>query len=146
MQNITLTATGINIDGRYFTVVNGYQSSKRGQFHIEYKSLLAVNLIRRWSKKLMFLFILVGSGLAFALPLVRSGFRLVGADTVFGAFGIAVGFVAVCLLAFFFSCRAYVEFTFIGGVIRVPCKMFGNDDTKQLVEEIRTQKERYKRA
>ena len=159
---ITLTAAGITVDGQYFTLVNGYQSGRQGQLHIEYKDLLAVERVRRRSKKMMFLFVGVGSlivaaiygidaliNIIFSDPVsaVKTGFRIARVFNVTGILNtIAAVFTGVvilaagCLLAFAFSNRAYIELTFIGGAVRVPCASMSKADAMRLVADIQQQK------
>jgi hypothetical protein len=148
---ITPAETGVVIDGKYFTVVGGYQSTKRGNFFIEYKNLLAVDRVRRRSKKIFFGFILLGSMWVAVPPLfniVRKAmifFDGIDMEYISVAIAVIVGIVFILsiifLLSLLFSNRAYIEFTFIGGVIRVPCPFMRKSDTLRLVSEIRKRKE-----
>jgi len=143
---ITPAETGIIIDGKYFTVVNGYQSTKYGDFFIEYKNLLSVDRVRRRSKKIFFAFILLGSMLIAAPPLfnILRQFAYFFGETeteyVVIAIVIAVILCVAFLLSLLFSNRAYIEFIFIGGVIRVPCSFMRKTNELRLVSEIRERK------
>ncbi|MCL2604127.1 MAG: hypothetical protein FWD90_06580 [Defluviitaleaceae bacterium] len=141
---ITLDETGINISGKYYTVVGGYQSSKQENFRIEYKNLLLVDHVRRRSKKIYFTFILFAS-LLVALPtVVIRLLQIIGlfTDTNVRSTIITLAFILslIFLVALFFSSRASIEFTFIGGVIRVPCSNMRKNDITQLIYKIRNKK------
>ena len=144
MNNITLTADGIIIGAPYYAIVNGYSYAKQEQFYIEYKNILTVDRVRRRSKKIFFSFILLGSLLTLVIPAIFRWLRAAqqlniveSAPNIIG--GIAV-LCAVCLIALLFSNRTYVQFTFIGGTIRVPCGSIKKTETARLISEIYSRK------
>lgn len=165
-QGIAFTETGITISEPYYICINGYLSAKRGQFHIEYKNLLAVEAICRRSKKAMFIFLSVGmlfamlvNGVQFLFgtllgsqdmaSMAKTSYKILGffsidtggLDTIIAVFIGSVIFIIVLMLIFVFSSKAFIELTFIGGTIRVPCKSIRSADTKGLVSEIQRRKE-----
>jgi hypothetical protein len=141
---ITHAETGISIDGKYYAVVGGYQSAKRGNFFIEYKDLLAIDFVRRRSKRIFFAFIFIGALWRVAPPVFNTLIRLVGlfggTEWYLAVLTIIVSLTSVCMLALLFSRRAYIEFTFIGGIVRIPCSSMRRTDALRLVAEIREKK------
>jgi len=126
-MGISLTAAGINIDGVYYALVNGYLSKKQERIYIAYNDLLAAEYVRCRSKKLMVAFALVGSIVGFAFAYIH---------LLANAFGFIVMLSVACLLAFMISSRAYIEITFAGGAIRVPCGSMRKSAALQFVQEI----------
>ena len=144
VDGISLSANGIAIDGQYYTVVNGYQSVKHGQFYIEYKNILSVAYVRRRSKNMFFMFILFASLLVTMLFLPKLVVNVVNLFTNEEIISTVIqGLTALCgiiLAILALSKRAYIEFTFIGGVIRVPCLSTSKLDAMNLVSKIQARK------
>lgn len=135
LEGITLVPDGININGKYFSVVSGYQSTHNGQVYIAYADLLAVDYICSRSKKILLAFVLVGSLVSVAVANIGI-LRLTGSSVFMGI----VLLCLACLLAFVFSNQAYIEFTYIGGVVRVPCGGMGKANAMRFIAEVRNRK------
>ena len=73
MENSTLILSGdsVKIQGRYYTVSNGFLSKQDGTVTIPYKDLLSADYVKRCSKRIMYIVLLLGS----LLLLVLSGGR-----------------------------------------------------------------------
>jgi hypothetical protein len=143
---ISLVDAGVTIHGRHYAVQNNYQSIRHRQIYIPYKDLLAVDRIRRRSKKLFFVFILAGSIMTALVNLIMRGFAFTryigGEDVLVNIIVVLTIITASFMLAVAFSSRAYIELTFIGGIIRVPCSSMSKAKALRLVAEIRKHKHR----
>mgnify|MGYP000899226806 CR=1 FL=1 len=75
MENTTLTLSGdsVKIQGRYYTVSNGFTSKQDGSVSIPYRDLLSVDYVKRRSKRVMYIVFVLGSLLILALSGVRTG-------------------------------------------------------------------------
>jgi len=73
MENDTLTllSDSVKIQGRYYSVSNGFISKVDGSVLIPYKDLLSVEYVKRRSKRVMYIVLILG----FLLMLVLSGVR-----------------------------------------------------------------------
>ncbi|MFY9174156.1 MAG: hypothetical protein WAO24_02250 [Peptococcia bacterium] len=74
MKNTTLTLSsdGVKIQGSYYTVSNGFTSKQDGSISIPYKDLLSVDYVKRRSKRIMYIVLLLGSLLILVLSGVRT--------------------------------------------------------------------------
>lgn len=74
MENTTLTISsdGVKVQGRYYTVSNGFTSKQDGSVSIAIKDLLSVDYVKRRSKRIMYIVLVLGSLLIFALSGVRT--------------------------------------------------------------------------
>jgi len=70
--SLTLTGNGVEIQGRYYTVSNGFTSKKEGPVSIPYGKILAVDYVKRRSKRIMYIILVFGLLLIFALSAVRA--------------------------------------------------------------------------
>jgi len=70
-NSLTLLSDGVKIQGRYYTVSNGFISKEDGSVLIPYKDLLSVDYVKRRSKRIMYIVLVLG----FLLMLVLSGVR-----------------------------------------------------------------------
>lgn len=70
--SLTLTSEGVKVQGRYYTVSNGFTSKQDGSVLIPYRDLLSVDYVKRRSKKVMYIVLVLGSLLILALSGVRS--------------------------------------------------------------------------
>ena len=159
---IHLNESGIFIIGKYYIIVGGYLSARQGDINIPYHELLAVEYIRRRSKRILFLFTIVGfllftimSGMNVLFDFLEmdfvtainrihhfalsSGYEHI-VNTVFFVAVAITGLGALLLLTLFFSNRTYIEITFIGGIVRVPCAAIRKAESKHLVSAIQTRK------
>ena len=144
INNITLTTDGIAINAPYYAIINGYSYTKQEQFYIEYRNLLAVDRVRRRSKKVFFAFILFGSLLIAIVPTISRWLRIANqlniTDSIPNILGSMVALCVVCLIALALSNRPYIQFTFLGGVIRVPCGSINKTEMTRLISEIHNRK------
>ena len=74
MENSTLilSGDGVKIQGRYYTVSNGFLSKQDGTVTIPYKDLLSADYVKRCSKRIMYIVLLLGSLLLLVLSGVRT--------------------------------------------------------------------------
>jgi|GEM_PF-898586 len=70
-NSLTLLSEGVKIQGRYYTVSNGFISKADGSVIIPYRDLLSVDYVKRRSKRIMYIVLVLG----FLLMLVLSGVR-----------------------------------------------------------------------
>jgi hypothetical protein len=71
-KQLELSADGVSIHGKYYTVSNGFLSETEGTLQLPYRDLLSVELVKRRSKKAMFAVLLLGCVLIFILSSVRA--------------------------------------------------------------------------
>ena len=142
--SLTVTPTGITATGRYYVLSAGYQTAQDGMQFIPYAELLNVERVRRFSKRTLLLFVAAGS-----IVIALTSF-LGDTASIFTAMeGIAavithflLGLAIVFLLALLLTYRAYIEITFAGGVIRVPCNSMGKEKSMRLVSEMQDNKDK----
>jgi succinate dehydrogenase hydrophobic anchor subunit len=74
MENTTITLSGdsVKIQGKYYTVSNGFLSKQDGTVTIPYKDLLSADYVKRRSKRIMYIVLLLGSLLILVLSGVRT--------------------------------------------------------------------------
>lgn len=74
MENTTITLSGdsVKIQGKYYTVSNGFLSKQDGTVTIPYKDLLSADYVKRRSKRIMYIVLLLGSLLLLVLSGVRT--------------------------------------------------------------------------
>lgn len=75
MKNTKLVLSGdsVQIQGKYYTVSNGFLSKQDGTVTIPYRDLLSVDYVKRRSKRIMYIVLLLVSLLILVLSGVRSG-------------------------------------------------------------------------
>jgi cytochrome c-type biogenesis protein CcmH/NrfG len=69
---LTLSADGVTIHGKYYTVSNGFVTKANGMCHLRYRDLLSVELVKRRSKKAMYAVLLSACVLMSVLMAVRA--------------------------------------------------------------------------
>ena len=72
--NLSLNADGVTIQGEHYTVSNGFLSKANGRVHILFKDLLSAEIVKRRSKKAMYVTLIIGCILIFALNYARNNF------------------------------------------------------------------------
>jgi len=135
----------VEINGIYYTVVNGYTKRTQGKLHIRYGSLLSVCYVKRRLKNVLFVFILVGSVLSIITSYLMSKMKLlrfineIGAsNTLQTLLTVIAVFFLFCMFALFFSKQPYIEISYIGGVVRIPCFRMGKLEAMELIAIIRS--------
>lgn len=69
---LALSADGVTIHGKYYTVSNGFVTKAYGTRHLRYRDLLSVELVKRRSKKAMYAVLLLACVLMSVLMAVRA--------------------------------------------------------------------------
>jgi len=141
---LTITPTGVSINGRYYTLSAGYQTAQEGMQFIPYAELLNVERVRRFSKRALLLFVAIGSVVVALTDFLGNSASIFTSmeDIVSVVTHYLLGLAIVFLLALLLTYRAYIEITFAGGVIRVPCTLMGKEISMRLVSEIQGNKEK----
>jgi len=113
MKNKKLTLLGefVNISGEYFTVSNGFVTKAHGEIQIKYSDILAVELVKHRSKKVMYVTLFLGG-----ILLLLSSF-----DSILPAIMFAILAVLICIagVVYLFTARHFVEFTTMRGTYRI---------------------------
>ena len=120
----TLIPGGIRISGEYYTVSNGLISKTHGKLHLHFQDLLAVEIVKRRSKKLVFAALILGSTLA-----LFSNFGGIAALTI------TVAVVCVILAVYLSSARRYVEITSMVGTYRIVVE-HRDSEIEKVVQEL----------
>lgn len=74
---IVLTAEGVLIQGKYYTVSNGFVRGAKGPRHLRYRDMLSAELVRRRSKRTMYAVLLAACILFAILTAIRSSIGVV---------------------------------------------------------------------
>ncbi|MCL2225495.1 MAG: hypothetical protein FWB96_11070 [Defluviitaleaceae bacterium] len=113
-MNSTLTFSDkrVSISGEYYTVSNGFIAEARGEIQISYKDLLAVEFVKRRSKKVMYAMLFPAATLMFAWNL-----KEIVPFAAMAVLAMVVCFMAVVYLS---SVRQFVEITSMKGTYRIP--------------------------
>jgi len=74
---LVLTAEGVLIQGKHYTVSNGFIRSAKGPRHLRYRDLLSAEIVRRRSKRAMYAVLLTACILFAILTAIRSNIRVV---------------------------------------------------------------------
>jgi len=110
-MNLTLLRDCLNIQGEHYTVSNGFVKKVYGDVQLQYKDMLAVELVRQRSKKMMYTMLLPAGILVFAFDL----------ESFVSMIIVAVLAIIICVMGLMhlFSVRQYVEFTSMKGTYRI---------------------------
>ena len=113
-SQVKLLSDRISISGEYFTVSSGFISKANGEIQLKYKDLLTVELVKRRSKKLMYVALFMGSILVFAVK-----FKL---DAVIPMAYLIILTLIVCAagIMYLVSVQRFVEITSMCGTYRIP--------------------------
>jgi hypothetical protein len=71
-KSLVLSADSVTIQGKHFTVSNGFLTKADGTVQLKKKDLLSVDIVKRRSKKGMYAVLILGSILIFVLSVIRS--------------------------------------------------------------------------
>jgi hypothetical protein len=161
-KSLILSADSVSIQGRYFTVSNGFMTKAEGVVQLRKKDLLSVEIVKHRSKKAMFAVLILGSILIFILSFIRAN---IGADNIIDIYDMArdtyelirdgrdsgiykqaraavmaimvfTGIITVFGAGYLFSGKKYVELTTMSGIYRVIMKR-GDNEAKSVVLQLR---------
>ena len=128
-NNLTLLDNSISIDGEHYTVSNGFVTKAYGEIRIRYKDLLAVEIVKQRSKKVMYT-MLIPTGILLFVWNFESFIPMIP---------IAILAVIVCVMAlmYFFSVRRFVEFTSMKGTYRIAVQR-GDSEIETIITQLQS--------
>ena len=125
-HQLTLHPTHIKITGQHYTVSNGFAAKAHNEVTLPYSDILTVELVKRRSKKMMYVILILGAVLIFALDF----------DGIAPAFVIALTTIICAIgVVLLFSNRQYVEITSMRGTYRIAVSR-GDAEAMGIVEQL----------
>lgn len=84
MENKTLilSHSGVDIRGKYYTVSNGFVTKEDSTVHLRNSDLLSVELVKRRSKKAMYVVLILGCVLISVLLIIRAEINSLAKDAL----------------------------------------------------------------
>ncbi|MCL1842971.1 MAG: hypothetical protein FWF79_04100 [Defluviitaleaceae bacterium] len=124
---IKLLETSVSIQGEYFTVNSGFISKVHGKLQLYYKDLIAVELVKRRSKKLMYVVLFLSGILMFLLNF----------QNIFSVALIFVFVILICAIGviYFLSIRQFLEITSMKGTYRIAVK-YEESEVKNITRKL----------
>lgn len=126
---LALLHDSVKIQGKYYTISNGFITERTGVVELRYADLLMVEFAKHCSKKLMYATLLLGAVLVFALDF----------DSIVSAGILVVLTLVVCAigLAHFFSSKQFIEITSMQGTYRIEVK-HRDTEIERVVNQLRS--------
>jgi len=115
--SLSLSADCVCISGEHYTISNGYASKANGNVRLPFDSILAVEYVKRRSKKMLYVMLLI---MGIALTIISIISNMYDSTELFVIIFVAFSVPATIVgIAYFFSGRRYVELTTMQGTYRV---------------------------